>query len=293
MKLLIIGASGVLGSRLYNDAIKKRWNALGTFCSHEFEGLFYLDVADKSSIEKIFSFFQPEVVVMAGGVTDVDLSARKPNLAKEINIKGTSNLVKKVKEYGAKLVYTSTDYVFDGENGPYEEDDKTNPINIYGKTKLEAEQIVSSKMRDSIIVRTSQLYGVDHIGRNFIVKIINNIRSDKKIYAADDFYSTPTYSGLLSEMIMKLIEKGANGLYHGAGPEFLSRFEYVNKILDIFEVNKGLIKKVKLKDLKLDAKRPKKCGFKIDKIRKATGVKPQTCDYYLKLLKGELHDTGI
>lgn len=293
MKLLIIGASGVLGSRLYNDTIKKKWSTMGTYCSHECEGLFYLDVRDKNSLEKVFNLFKPETVVMAGGITDVDMSELKPKLAKDVNIKGTQNLVKKIKEYGAKLVYTSTDYVFDGENGPYKESDETNPVNVYGKTKLEAEQIVESNLRDYLIIRTSQLYGVDYVGRNFIMKIINNIRRNKKIYAADDFYSTPTYSGFLSEIIMKLIEKGANGLYHGAGPEFLSRFEYVNKILDIFEVNKDLIEKIKLKDLKLAAKRPKKCGFKIDKIRKAIDIKPQACDYYLKLLKGELHDTGI
>lgn len=288
MKLLIIGASGMFGSKLYNDTIKKKWNVLGTFCSHEFEGLFYLDVTDKSSMEKIFNFFQPEVVVMAGGVTDVDLSGRKPDIAKEVNIQGTLNLVKKVREYGAKLVYISTDYVFDGRNGPYKEEDKTNPINIYGRTKLEAEHIVKAKLRDSIIVRTSQLYGMDHIGRNFIVKIINNIQRNKKIYAADDFYSTPTYSGLLSEMVIKLLEKDKTGLYHGAGPEFLNRLEYVNKVMTIFGGSRDLIRKVDLKDLKLDAVRPKKCGLKVDKICKAINVTPQTCDYYLKSLKAEI-----
>ena len=99
MKLLIIGASGVLGSRLYNDAIKNKWNVLGTYCSHECEGLFYLDVRDKASLEKVFNFFRPETVVMAGGITDVDLCTLKPKLAMDVNIKGTMNLVKKTKEY--------------------------------------------------------------------------------------------------------------------------------------------------------------------------------------------------
>ena len=119
MKLLIIGASGVLGSRLYNDAIKKNWNVLGTYCSHECEGLSYLDVRDKNSLEKAFSLSKPEVVVMAGGITDVDLCTLKPKLAKDVNIEGTLNLVKKIKELNSKLVYISTDYIFDGENGPY------------------------------------------------------------------------------------------------------------------------------------------------------------------------------
>ncbi|MBA3060289.1 MAG: sugar nucleotide-binding protein [Nitrospirae bacterium] len=160
MKILIIGASGVLGSRLYNDTIKKKWNIMGTYCSHECVGLSYLDVRDKASLEKVFNFFRPETVVMAGGITDVDLCTLKPKLAEDVNIKGTLNLVKKIKEYSSKLVCVSTDYIFDGENGPYKEDDKPNPINIYVSTKLEAENIIKSKLKDYLIVRTAQLYGV-------------------------------------------------------------------------------------------------------------------------------------
>ena len=288
MKLLIIGASGVLGSRLFNDAISKKWGTLGTYCSHECGGLFYLNVRDMNSMEKAFNFFRPEIVVMAGGITDVDLCALKPKLADDVNIKGTSNLVKKIKEYDSKLVYVSTDYIFDGENGPYAETDKPNPINKYGETKLEAENIIRSKLKNYLIVRTAQLCGIDHAEKNFVLKIIHNMKSGKKVYAADDLYSTPTYAGFLSEIVIKLIEKKANGIYHGAGAEFLNRYDYVNKIADVFELDKALIQRVKLKDLKLKAKRPKKGGLKIDKACKALKVAPKNCEYYLKLLKEEL-----
>jgi len=288
MKILIIGASGVLGSRLYNDTIKKKWDVTGTYCSHECEGLSYLDVRDKASLEKVFNFFRPEAVIMAGGITDVDLCTLKPKLAKDVNIKGTLNLVKKIKEYGSKLIYVSTDYVFDGENGPYKETDNPNPINNYGVTKLEAENIIRSKLKDYLIIRTAQLYGVAEQSpaqnRNFTVKIIHNMRNNKKVYAADDLYSTPTYAGSLSKMIIKLIEKNASGLYHGAGSEFINRYDYVNKIADIFGLDKTLIQKVKLKDLKLKAKRPKKGGLKIDKIKKENIVTLCNCEQGLKLL---------
>ncbi len=292
MKILIIGASGVLGSRLYNDAIKKKWNAMGTYCSHECVGLSYLDVRDKNSLEKVFNLFKPEAVVMAGGITDVDLCTLKPKLAKDVNIKGTTNLVKKIKEYSSKLVYVSTDYIFDGENGPYSETDKPNPINTYGVTKLEAENIIKSKLKDYLIIRTAQLYGVversSAQNRNFTVKIIHNMQNNKKVYAADDLYSTPTYSGLLSDIAIKLIEKNSGGLYHGAGAEFINRYDYVNKIADIFNLDKSLIQKVKLEDLKLKARRPKKGGLKIDKIGKAISITPGSYEHYLKLFKEEL-----
>jgi dTDP-4-dehydrorhamnose reductase len=288
MKLLIIGASGVLGSRLYNDTIKKKWNVMGTYCSHECDGLFYLDVRDRNSIEKVFNFFRPDIVVMTGGITDVDLCALKPGLADAVNIKGTLNLVKKIKEYDAKLAYISTDYIFDGENGPYKEDDKPNPINTYGMTKLEAERIVQLKLKDYLIVRTAQLCGIDHANKNFVIKIIHNMRNNKKVYAADDLYSTPTYSGLLSDMVIKLIKKDASGIYHGAGAEFIDRYSYVNKIANMFELDKSLMQRVKLKDLKLKARRPKKGGLKIDKACGAAVIKHRNCEYCLKLLKDEL-----
>jgi len=319
MKLLIIGASGVLGSRLFNDAISKKWGTLGTYCSHECGGLFYLDVRDMNSMEKAFNFFRPEIVVMAGGITDVDLCALKPKLADDVNIKGTSNLVKKIKEYDSKLVYVSTDYIFDGENGPYKEEDKPDPINKYGETKLEAENIVRARLKEYLIVRTCQLYGVaerssaptrhcekaegrrsnlyiypgvaersSEPNKNFAVKIIHNMQNNKKVYAADDLYSTPTYAGFLSEIVIKLIEKKANGIYHGAGAEFINRYDYVNKIADIFGLNKALIQRVKLKDLKLKAKRPKKGGLKIDKVKKEGISETYDCKTGLMLLKKEL-----
>ena len=292
MKLLIIGASGILGSRLLNDAISKKWDTLGTYCSHECDGLIYLDVRDMSSMEKAFNFFRPKTVVMAGGITDVDLCTLKPKLAEDVNIKGTLNLVKKIKEYGSKLVYISTDYIFDGENGPYKEEDKTNPINKYGETKLEAENIVRTKLKEHLIVRTCQLYGIAERSpapnKNFAIKIIHNMQNNKKVYAADDLYSTPTYAGSLSEIIIKLIEKNSKGIYHGAGAEFINRYDYVNKIADVFGLNKNLIQRVKLKDLELKAKRPKKGGLKIDKIYKSISITPGSYEHYLRLFKKEL-----
>ncbi|MFC1667576.1 SDR family oxidoreductase [Candidatus Omnitrophota bacterium] len=288
MKLLLVGASGVLGRRLYNDAIKKKWNVLGTYCSHECDGLFPLDLKDKKSVEKVFNFFNPEVMVLAGGITNVDLCESKPKFAEEVNIKSTLNLMKKAKERGAKSVFLSTDYIFDGENGPYKEDDKPAPVNVYGRTKLEAEYAIKGILKDYLIVRTAQLYGPDHQSKNFTVKIIHNMQNNKKIYAADDFYCTPTYVGSLSASIIELITNHKTGVYHAAGTDFINRYEYVDKIADVFMLSRDVIERVKLKDLYLKAKRPKKAGLKIDKIKKETKTPLYNCEEGLKLLKKEI-----
>ena len=287
MKLLIIGASGVLGSRLYSEAVEKKWNVMGTYCSHERDGLFHLDLKDKKSVEKAFSSFHPEAVVLAGGITDVDLCEMRPGLAEDVNIKGTLTLAKKAKEYEARLVFLSTDYIFDGEDGPYGEKDAPHPINIYGRTKLEGEDIVRSLSKDSLIVRTAQLYGMDSRARNFAVKIIHDMKSNKKVYAADDFYCTPTHSGSLSACIIDLLESKRSGVYNAAGTDFINRYEYVEKIANIFSLDKGLIVKVKLKDLGLKAKRPKKAGLKIDRIKKDIVLSLYDCEKGLDILKKE------
>jgi dTDP-4-dehydrorhamnose reductase len=148
--------------------------------------------------------------------------------------------------------------------------------------------ILRSKLKDYLIVRTAQLCGIDHTGKNFVLKIIRNMKSGKKVYAADDLCSTPTYSGLLSDILIKLIEKDAEGIYHCAGAEFINRYDYVNKIADIFGLDNNLIQRVKLKDLKLKARRPKKGGLKIDKVIKEKIAELYDCEEGLDMLKKEM-----
>ncbi|MFA4992172.1 MAG: SDR family oxidoreductase [Candidatus Omnitrophota bacterium] len=288
MRLLIVGASGVLGIRLYNDALKKKINTMGTYCSHEMGGLFYLDVRDRKGIEKLFNFFEPETVVLAGGITDVDICEKKKKLAEDVNVRGTLNLAGKARERGSRMVYVSTDYVFDGERGPYGEKDKPNPINVYGRTKLEAEKIVSSFSRGNLVIRTSQLYGGDRLGNNFAIKIIHNMRDHKKVRAADDFYSTPTHVGSLSCMILRLIESGSRGIYNCSGADFIDRFQYVRDIADVFGLDRSLIERVKLTDLRLKARRPRVGGLKIDKVKKELRVKVDDYRKGLRALKKEI-----
>ena len=287
MKLLIIGASGVLGSSLYDSAVKKKWNVLGTYYSRQCEGLYCFKLEDRKSITALFNFFKPETVILAGGITNVDLCEAKPKLAEKININGTFDVAKETKRFNARLVYLSTDYIFNGESGPYSESDTPSPINVYGRTKLEAENIVRSALQDCLIVRTSQLYGYDCRRKNFAVKVILSLGNNKDVNAADDFYSTPTYTGTLSESIIELIEKGSSGVFNIAGRDFLDRYSYVSKISNVFGLDESNIKRTKLKDLHLKAKRPPRGGLKIDKAEKTLKKNIMGIDRELGLFKGE------
>ncbi|MFH1782727.1 MAG: SDR family oxidoreductase [Candidatus Omnitrophota bacterium] len=289
MKVLLVGATGVLGSRLYIDLKNQGWKALGTYCEPApEEGMTYLDLRDREGIEKTIDSFDPDIAILSGGVTNVDLCESEKDLAEDINVEGSIELIKKIKERNKKIVFLSTDYVFDGKKGPYREEDIPSPLNIYGMTKLKVENEIKKRLNDYLIIRTAQLFGKEKNGVNFSLKIINNMRSNKKVYAAEDFYCTPTYVGDLSLAIIKLIESRKNGTYHVAGTDFINRVEFIEKIANIFNLNKDLIEKVSLKDLKLKAKRPKKAGLCVEKIKKELDVPVHTCNEGLKLLREEM-----
>ncbi len=293
MKLLIIGASGVLGSALYHEALKKKWNVLGTYCSCEYEGLSHLDVRDGEEAKNIYDFFKPETVVLAGGITNVDLCEKDPLLAEDVNIKGTLNVIKNSHRYGSRLIYVSTDYVFDGKNGPYSEEDKTNPVNVYGRTKLEAENAVLSFSKRCAVVRTSQLFGYDPRGVNFMMKILNNMKRGEKINAAEDFYSTPTYSVSLARIISCLIEKKSSGIFNGTGVDFIDRLSYVDKVAGIFGFDRSLINKVTLSDLKLKAIRPSRGGLIARKIKEIATSEVLGVDRAVLSFKEEMACKGV
>ncbi|MFH1479050.1 MAG: SDR family oxidoreductase [Candidatus Omnitrophota bacterium] len=291
MNILIVGATGVLGARLYKDmSSKEHWDVLGTYCSSGPSYLKRLDLRNKKEMEDIVGSFKPDIVLVAGGITNVDLCEADPGLAEEVNVQGTTDLMNIARSINSKIIFLSTDYIFNGEKGPYSEDDGPSPINIYGMTKLKGESALKLITDDYIIVRTAQLFGLSREKRNFTEKIIFNIRNKKMVCAASDFYCTPTYAGGLSLGIIGLVEKSKKGTYNIAGTDFVNRVEFVNNISDIFKLDKKYIQEVRLKDLELKALRPKKAGLKIDKIKKELNIPLYSSREGLELFKKEMSE---
>ena len=267
-KILVIGASGLLGSKLV-DALSKRYEV---FPSHNTQAVYpnsiRMDVVDRERVLRIISEIKPDFVVHAAAETNVDKCETDRELAWSVNAEGTRNIAEACRRVGARLVYISTDYVFDGEKGLYSEEEPARPVNYYGLTKLKGEEFVRELCEDFIIVRTSVLYGWHQRKLNFATWVIDSLRNGKTINVVEDHCNSPTLADNLAEMIVEIVGMDVTGVYHLAGSERASRYDFAMKIADVFGFDRSLIMPAKMKDLKVwVAKRPQDSSLSVDKAK--------------------------
>lgn len=275
-KILMIG-SGLLGSKLAGIVVNE-FTMLTTYKEHppttENYKSYYLDIINERDVTVLIKKLNPNYIIHTAALTDVDHCERDKRLAWNINVEGTKHLAEASKETGAKLIYISTDYVFDGEKGMYKENDPTNPIDYYGKTKLQGEKVVNG-LRDYIIVRPSVLYGWNPTKLNFVTWVIQVLKEGNEVRIVKDQFNTPTLADNLAELILTLIEKEECGIFHLSGSERISRFDFALKIAKIFDLNTDLIKPIASDQLNWIAKRPMDSSLdvtKISKIRKPLNI---------------------
>ncbi len=272
--VFITGANGLLGQHLVEVFSQKH----RVFASDLHPGPFFsnpdvkyepLDILDKEKLDFLISSFKPELIVNAAAYTDVDGCETNKEKAWEVNVEGVENLIEICRKEKIKLVHLSTDYVFDGKNGPYSEDDPPNPISYYGKSKLEGELKIKESGIDYIVVRTNVLYGLgERINPNFFTWVLDKLKKDEKIKIVTDQLNNPTLAFDLAKSILELWETKYAGIINIAGSEYLSRYDFAQKIAEIFDLEKDLIYPIKTEDLKQIAPRPKKGGLRIDLAKK-------------------------
>ena len=285
-KVLITGASGLLGGKLVN-VLSKLYEVIPT---HRTEALhpnsIRMNISDRDEVFNVLSQLHPDTVIHTAAETNVDKCETNKEWAWNVNAAGTRNIAEACSKIGAKLVYISTDYVFDGEKGLYSEEDEANPINYYGVTKLKGEDFVKQFCEDFIITRTSVLYGWHHKKLNFATWVIDSLRSRRRISVAEDHYNSPTLADDLAEMIRRLVRSNASGVYHTAGGQRVSRYNLALKIAEIFDLNTSFLEPVKMSNLKAwVAKRPRDSSLSLEKIRKEVGIEPLSLDEALKKMR--------
>ncbi|MEK7850587.1 MAG: sugar nucleotide-binding protein, partial [Deltaproteobacteria bacterium] len=175
-------------------------------------------------------------------------------------------------KYGSKMVYISTDYVFDGENGPYREDDAPNPLGYYAWTKLEGEGITAFTPHN-LIIRTTGVYSADPDSLNFVMQVIKRLGAGESMRVPSDQYGNPTLADNLAEGIMALLTLVKTGIYNVAGSDFMDRYSFALLIADVFGLDKTLVSPIDTRSLGQKAKRPLRAGLVVEKIEKETGVK--------------------
>jgi len=260
--ILVIG-TGLLGEKVAEFFHSKGIDVVSTYNANKIKTdwrLVHLDITKKSEVKEVLDDGY-DVVVLTSAYTDVDGCERNRDLAYKINAEGVRNIVDNLKN--ENLVYVSTDYVFDGEKGNYKEEDATNPINYYGKTKLIGEKIVKD-YKDHLIARTSVIYGDNKL--SFVLWVINALKSSKDIYLLEDSYASPTFNINFAEALYELIKNNEQGIYHVTGSERINRYDFGLKIAEVFNLNKDSIHPTTMDKLNLLAKRPRNSSLNVEKI---------------------------
>ncbi|MFQ6119001.1 MAG: dTDP-4-dehydrorhamnose reductase [Methanosarcinales archaeon] len=283
MKRLLIIGTGLLGQKI---AEISEFETFSTYNKDPFkiEGCksYRLDITDELETYSLIKKLDPDFIVHTAALTNVDFCEKQKEEAWNVNVKGTENVVRACR---SKLVYVSTDYVFDGEKGMYREEDEKNPVNYYGETKLEGENIVKD-LEDYIIVRPSVLYGVNPVKLNFATWVIHELEKGNKIKIVRDQFNSPTLANNLAELILELIERDERGTFHTAGSVRISRYEFAKKIAKIFDLDESLIESITSDELEWIAKRPKDSSLNVEKISKIK--KPLSIEESLEKMKEEL-----
>lgn len=289
-KLLVIGGSGLIGQKVM-ELGRSKYEVFGTYNSHKLDdpNMLKMDVAKRAETFEIVQKLKPDFIIDTHTLPNIDYCEKHTDEAWEVNVNGTRNIAEAAKEAGAKFAHISTDIVFDGSKADYTEDDKPNPVNYYAKTKWMGEVITQSTDPNSVIVRTSVVYGKGGIGKvPFAIWLIGKLRNNEEVKSVTDQYNNPTLADQVAEAIMKLFEKDEAGIFHVTGKDCVNRYEFSKAVARTFALNSELIVPVTSAEFNQVARRPVKLQMNTSKIEKVAGMRMQHVEEGLKMLKSQL-----
>lgn len=300
-RILVTGANGLLGQALVrNLSSHPRYDVLATgrqqrpvFAPSNC-GYVRMDLTKAHEVRQVFESFAPTCVVNCAAMTQVDDCERERELCWITNVDAVETLSRLCWSTGCKLVQVSTDFVFDGDHGPYKETDRPAPVNFYGKSKLAAENILRESSLDKwAIARTVLVFGAEPgLSRNNIALWVQReLENGRPIRIVGDQYRSPTFNVDLANGIELILRYGASGIFHLSGPELLSVHEFAVRLAQVCGLDAGLITETDSATLNQTARRPPRTGFVLDKARRVLGYAPHDLDSAIRLFAQRLLDT--
>ncbi len=296
MKVLITGANGLLGQKLvalFQEDPSINIIATGKGPNRNTPGNYRyapMDITSSKSVESIMNMATPDVVINTAAMTNVDECEMDKEKCWELNVKAVECLMQACMSNNSFLIHLSTDFIFDGENGPYDEEDVPNPLSHYAKSKLEAEQLLEKSYIKWAIVRTMLVYGVAHdMSRsNIILWAKQSLEAGKQINVVNDQWRTPTLAEDLAKGVELVAKQRAEGIFHISGKDTLTPYEMVTKTAAFFMLDSKLIQEVDGSVFTQAAERPSRTGFVLDKAREVLGYEPSTFEEGLRVVKEQL-----
>lgn len=292
-KVAIIGSTGKVGEAIVNYLYDNTdWELMlfsSTYRSEKNDNgkhLIPIDYLDCNSLTNKFRLLHPDIIINTAAMTNVDACETDRAGAWGVNVDFVSCVASVAHELNSKLIHISTDYIFDGEDGPYYEFDEPNPISWYGYTKSLGETKTEIEGLNSCILRTNVVYGNSTNGKSDFVKwVINELRNHRKIKIVSDQYSNPTITDDIALAVYKVIKLKKTGIYNIGGSEYCDRYSFAKKISNIFMLDDSLIEPIKTSELNQPAKRPLQSGLVISKASNELDIKFRDIHDGILLLK--------
>jgi dTDP-4-dehydrorhamnose reductase len=278
MKFLVTGSAGLIGSQIVKDLVQKNHTTYS--CYHDKKPLqgipTHLDLSDENQIIEILQKIKPDRIIHLAAMTGVDLCEAEKELATLINTKATEILAKQAAKQKIFFLYVSTDYVFDGVNGMKKEDDHSNPLGFYGKSKLEGELVLNKLASNWCIARTSTPFGIHPTKKSFPLWVKENLEAKKEIPVLIDQFTSPTYVPNLSKMLIEITTRQITGIIHVSGATRISRYALAELVADKLHLDKVFLIPTKTDNMNWNAQRPKDSSLDVSFAAEILNEKPQT-----------------
>lgn len=276
--ILITGGSGSLGWTL-GGLLAPRCKVMASYCSNPAipggTEAVKVDLRDQGTIGQVIDRSQPDVIIHLAAITDPDACEQDPELASRVNLEATSEIALAAGRCGCKLVFASTDLVFDGVRGAYAEDDSPHPVNRYGMSKLRAEQAVLGTCKDSFTFRSSLIYGRRSPSRpNFLSRVLERLAKGERVQLFTDQRRNPILVDDLARALIAAIERDVSGLYHLGGRDVVTRYQFGKLVCRAFGYDEGLLVPIRMQDFTYAAERPLDSTLDITRFTETTGFVP-------------------
>ena len=290
MKFLVTGSAGLVGSQVVKDLTKQNHTVYS--CYHDEKPShgtsIQLDITDQDKIIQILQEIKPDRIIHLAAMTDVDQCETQQELAILLNAKSTEILAKQAAKQNAFFVYVSTDYVFDGIKGMKKEDDSTNPLGFYGKSKLEGELTLNKLASSWCIARTSTPFGIHHKKKSFPLWVQESLEAKKEIPVLVDQFTSPTYVPNLSKMLIEVATRQITGILHLSGATRISRYELAELVADKLSLDKKFLIQTNTDEMNWKAQRPRDSSFDVSLATEILNEKPQEIEHSLDLFINEI-----
>ena len=295
--VLVTGSNGLLGQKITERLLEtKQFKLVATAKGpNRFpvkEGYVYaeMDILDPENVRQVVEQHQPDAIIHTAAMTNVDTCEEQQELAHQLNVDSVNTLIQLAELHNIQLVHLSTDFIFDGANGPYDELAAPNPLSYYGITKLEAEEVLKNSSCRWAILRTIIVYGIvsDMSRSNIVLWAKGALEKGSPINVVNDQWRMPTLAEDLADCCLLAVEKDARGVYNASGKDMMSISELVGRVADYWQLDKSLINEISAETLNQTAKRPVRTGFILDKTINDLGYNPHSFEEGLAILDRQL-----